>query len=100
MSEHKLDCCVVRDLLPSYIEELTEPETSAQVKEHLETCPPCRAVEANMRAGLTVERAPKPSLNFLKRVKRTRLIACGASGGCTTYRPTTTPTPRPGDWKR
>ena len=48
MSEHKLDCCVVRDLLPSYIEELTEPETSAQVKEHLETCPPCRAVEANM----------------------------------------------------
>ena len=75
MSEHKLDCCVVRDLLPSYIEELTEPETAAQVKAHLEGCPPCREVEAAMRAGLTVERAPKPSLHFLKRVKRTRLIA-------------------------
>lgn len=75
MSEHRLDCCVVRDLLPSYIEELTEPETSAQVKEHLEGCPPCREVEANMRSGLAVEHAPKPSLNFLKRVKRTRLIA-------------------------
>lgn len=75
MDEHKLDCCVVRDLLPSYIEELTEPETAAQVKAHLEGCPPCREVEAAMRAGLTVERAPKPSLNFLKRVKRTRLIA-------------------------
>lgn len=75
MDEHKLDCCVVRDLLPSYIEELTEPETAAQVKTHLEGCPPCREVEAAMRAGLTVERAPKPSLNFLKRVKRTRLIA-------------------------
>ena len=75
MSEHKLDCCVVRDLLPSYIEELTEEETAAQVKEHLEGCPPCQAVEANMRARLTVEHAPKPSLNFLKRVKRTRLIA-------------------------
>ena len=24
-TEKKLDCCVVRDLLPSYIEELTEP---------------------------------------------------------------------------
>lgn len=75
MDEHKLDCCVARDLLPSYIEELTEPETAAQVKAHLEGCPPCREVEAAMRAGLTVERAPKPSLNFLKRVKRTRLIA-------------------------
>ena len=75
MDEHKLDCCVVRDLLPSYIEELTEPETAAQVKAHLEGCPPCREAEAAMRAGLTVERAPKPSLNFLKRVKRTRLIA-------------------------
>lgn len=75
MGEHKLDCCVVRDLLPSYIEELTEPETTAQVKTHLEGCPSCREVETNMRSGLTVERAPKPSLNFLKRVKRTRLIA-------------------------
>ena len=76
MSEHRLDCCVVRDLLPSYIEELTEKETAAQVKEHLEGCPDCRGVEEGMRSRLSaVERAPKPSLNFLKRVKRTRLIA-------------------------
>ena len=30
MSENKLECCVVRDLLPSYIENLTEPETTEQ----------------------------------------------------------------------
>ena len=29
MRETNLDCCVVRDLLPSYLEELTETETSA-----------------------------------------------------------------------
>lgn len=75
MSEHKLDCCVVRDLLPSYLEGLTEAETSAQVEAHLEGCPACRRVEGDMRAGLPVERAPKPTLNFLKRVKRTRLLA-------------------------
>jgi len=76
MSEHKLDCCVVRDLLPSYIEDLTEEETTAQVKDHLTNCPGCRKAEEGMRSGLSaVERAPKPSLNFLKRVKRTRLIA-------------------------
>ena len=75
MDEHKLDCCVVRDLLPSYIENLTEPETAAQVKEHLKGCVPCQEVETAMRSALTLEPSPKPSLNFLKRVKRTRLIA-------------------------
>lgn len=34
MRETNLDCCVVRDLLPSYLEELTETETSAMVREH------------------------------------------------------------------
>ena len=32
MRETNLDCCVVRDLLPSYLEELTETETSAMVR--------------------------------------------------------------------
>lgn len=75
MNENKLDCCVVRDLLPSYVEGLTEAETAAQVEAHLEGCPACRRVEDDMRAGLPVEHAPKPTLNFLKRVKRTRLLA-------------------------
>ena len=33
---NNLDCCVVRDLLPAYLEGLTEEETSAQVRAHLE----------------------------------------------------------------
>ena len=73
--DKKLDCCVVRDLLPAYIEELTEEETSAQVREHLEDCGECRALEQDMRARVPVEKAPKGALNFLKRVKRTRLLA-------------------------
>lgn len=40
--EHKLDCCVVRDLLPAYLEGLTEEETTRQVEAHLEECPECR----------------------------------------------------------
>lgn len=71
----KLDCCVVRDLLPAYIEELTEEETSARVREHLEDCGECRALEQDMRAQVPVEKAPSRALNFLKRVKRTRLLA-------------------------
>lgn len=59
MNEHKLDCCVVRDLLPSYLEELTEPETTTMVKEHLDGCPACSALEQDMRCHLPVEPAPK-----------------------------------------
>lgn len=73
--EHKLDCCVVRDLLPAYLEGLTEEETARQVEAHLEECPECRRHRETMRASLPVERAPKRALAFLKKVKRTRLIA-------------------------
>ena len=32
MDERKLDCCVVRDLLPSYLEDLTEAIISPPVR--------------------------------------------------------------------
>ncbi len=75
MRETELKCCVVRDLLPSYLEELTEPETSAMVKEHIEHCDPCRRLEKDMRTHISFKKAPQPELRFLKRVKRTRLLA-------------------------
>ena len=75
MTEHKLTCSVTRDLLPAYIEGLTEPETTELVQEHLEGCAACQALEADMRAQIPVEKAPKRALRFLKRVKRTRLLA-------------------------
>ena len=75
MRETNLDCCVVRDLLPSYLEELTEAETTAMVKEHIEHCEACRQLENDMRVQVPVEKAPQRALKFLKRVKRTRLMA-------------------------
>lgn len=72
---NNLDCCVVRDLLPAYLEGLTEEETSAQVRAHLEGCENCRELEKDMRAQVPLEKAPKGTLKFLKRVKRTRLLA-------------------------
>ena len=75
MAEHKLPCCVVRDLLPTYLEALTEAETTAQVEDHLAECPDCRKTAEDMKTAVPVEKAPKRALRFLKRVKRTRLIA-------------------------
>lgn len=81
MRETNLDCCVVRDLLPSYLEELTETETSAMVREHIEHCAACRQLEEDMRRQVPIEKAPQRALRFLKRVKRTRLIAAMLAPG-------------------
>lgn len=75
MEGNKLDCCVVRDLLPAYVEELTEPETAEQVRSHLAECAACREMEAHMRQAVPLRQAPRRALRFLRRVRRTRLIA-------------------------
>ena len=75
MEGNKLDCCVVRDLLPAYVEELTEAGTAEQVRRHLADCAACREVEAHMRAGVPLRQAPRRALGFLRRVRRTRLLA-------------------------
>lgn len=75
MSEQKLSCCVVRDLLPSYIEELTEDETARLVKEHLDCCPECRRIETEMRSRIGIAPAPAPRLGFLHRYKRRQVIS-------------------------
>ena len=64
-----LPCHIVKDLLPSYLDHLTGPETEADIQEHLASCPDCRAVRDAMAADLGAEKAPPPKLNFLKRLR-------------------------------
>ena len=70
-----LNCHIVRDLLPSYLEHLTSPETEAELTEHLSACPDCRAAKAAMEADLGVEKAPKPRRDFLRRLRWQRRLA-------------------------
>ena len=75
MNEKKLSCCVVRDLLPSYVEELTESETSELVREHLDSCTECKKAEEEMRSQLGIEHAPAPKLGFLRRYRTRQLVS-------------------------
>lgn len=70
-----LNCHIVRDLLPSYLERLTSPETEAELTEHLSACPDCRAAKAAMEADLGVEKAPKPRRDFLRHLRWQRRLA-------------------------
>ena len=39
----KMECEVIRDLLPLYAEKIASPATNALVEQHLAECPDCRA---------------------------------------------------------
>ncbi len=38
----KTECCVVRDLLPLYIENMVSDQTAGYIKQHLAVCPDCQ----------------------------------------------------------
>lgn len=53
---NKLDCPIVRDLLPLYIDQVTSAETAQAVEDHLATCPACRREREALEGDL-----PEPS---------------------------------------
>lgn len=52
---NKLDCEIVQDLLPNYVEELTSDYTRHAVEEHLKTCNTCYDIYMGMRGELGEE---------------------------------------------
>lgn len=68
---NKLPCAVVRDLLPSYIEGLTEPESTCLVKEHLTQCADCTAHYRAMQPDICQEQQEQAGqVNYLRKVQR------------------------------
>lgn len=74
------DCGIVKDLLPLVAEHMASGESTAFVKEHLETCADCKAAFDAMKAP--VETEPAAPLKTVKRAVKKRgcliagLIAC------------------------
>lgn len=49
--KNEIPCAVIRDLLPSFTDGLTENETTEIIKKHLETCDDCRRRYENMSSS-------------------------------------------------
>jgi len=47
--EEKRNCKIVQDLLPNYIEKLTNEETNHFIEEHLKECTECQQIFENMQ---------------------------------------------------
>lgn len=68
--KNKLPCAIVRDLLPSYVEGLTEAETTSAVKEHLESCTDCEQRYEAMTGDDTAPLATEKEVDYLKAVRK------------------------------
>lgn len=53
MREYK-NCKIVQDLLPNYIENLTDVETNQYIEEHISNCEKCKTVYENMKQDLQI----------------------------------------------
>ena len=105
----KLNCDIVRDLLPSYVDGLTSETTNEAVNEHLKECPECTEALKRMKEPEKTNSEPKAEVNYLKKIRRRSLqkgfIVCAiivilalAAAALSSKRGTSLPSP-PGMWK-
>ncbi len=90
MKSNNRDCKIVQDLLPNYIENLTDEITNEYIEEHIATCAECAQVLKDMNGELKLEQIHQEhEIKYLKgirkRVRRTILavtIAVILIAGC------------------
>lgn len=79
-----MKCEIVIDLLPSYIDGLTSPESNYEIDEHLKTCQDCKNVLEQMKTEIKTENIElnkeiiKPFKKLNKRVLQSILITLAA----------------------
>ena len=72
--KNKIPCEMVKDLLPLYVEELTQEKTNEEIRNHLEECPTCENKLQDMKISIIkVETASEGvktlEINYLKKIK-------------------------------
>jgi len=76
----KRDCKIIQDLLPNYIEKLTNEETNHFIEEHLKECTECQHIFENMQKELKAnttkrdEREVKYMKKFSSKMKLLKFI--------------------------
>ncbi|MBR6664858.1 MAG: DUF4825 domain-containing protein [Lachnospiraceae bacterium] len=68
----KLPCEVVKDLFPSYIDELTGEVTNNLIEEHTNECEECRQALESMRSpeGEPEKQSQKKEIDYLKKTRK------------------------------
>lgn len=67
---NKKECKIIEDLLPNYIDKLTNEETNEFIEEHLEKCDKCNENYKNMIQNIEIDKVDIREIDYLKKVKR------------------------------
>ena len=61
----KMNCDIIRDLIPSYVDEVCSQATKECVEAHLDECGECRLIAARLRnSALSGEKLEQKGLEF------------------------------------
>lgn len=79
--ENRLPCEIVQDLLPSYVDGLTNEVTNQAVESHVQTCKKCRQCLKDMNVVIEPEISEyeEKEIDFLKKTKRRHRRILGIS---------------------
>ncbi|MBO5478223.1 MAG: zf-HC2 domain-containing protein [Clostridia bacterium] len=71
MKQNNRDCKIVQDLLPNYIENLTDEVTNEFIEEHIAKCPECAQVLKDMNGEIKLEQINQDKeIKYLKAIRR------------------------------
>ena len=74
----KVSCNIVEDLLPLYIDGLTNEKTNEELKRHFSECQDCRLLMYDLREGeetFDQESSRKNEHNYLRKIKSRTITA-------------------------
>lgn len=76
MTEQKIPCEMIRDLMPLYMDGLTSGISGQEVEKHMEECGECRETFRRLQMNLKAQTAEKQSerkkeIDYLKRIRKT-----------------------------
>lgn len=67
----EINCNIIRDLLPSYVDDICSEDSRHLIEEHLESCEQCRTQLQLLRdTTLTDEQGEQKRISYLKKIKR------------------------------
>lgn len=67
----RIDCDIIQDLLPLYVEHLASEASCRMIEEHLECCGDCRITFEEMKAPVREEtEEEKKEIDFLKKIRK------------------------------
>ena len=50
--QKNIKCCLVRDMLPLYVDGITSEKTNKDIRAHIDGCAKCRELENAMKADV------------------------------------------------